>query len=218
MPATMKYSEEGIYDHQPMRGEVRFPKRAAHPFLAANVALTTPGLSGCRRRVTQNRRPRPPQTWQRPPCEQEAHGPCVAALTTIHRIPLLTCIPGLNLSDDPIVHESEMRRSFLQGRVLEDDDRGKACLKYGPDAPFRFTSCSAALCVATVPPSAVSPQIDVIPTPLPHSCATCPGFEEHYWRKVCKWCRCKRIEYVVVDVCLPPSSAPTVVPHIPLSQ
>lgn len=57
--------------------------------------------------------------------------------------------------DDPIVHESEMRRSFLQGRILEDPDRGKACL----------------------------------------NCTTCPGFEEHYWRKVCKWCRCRRIDH-----------------------
>eukprot|EP00055_Hartaetosiga_balthica_P016655 m.106069 g.106069 ORF g.106069 m.106069 type:complete len:623 (+) comp9146_c0_seq1:2-1870(+) len=23
-------------------------------------------------------------------------------------------------------------------------------------------------------------------------CSTCPGFEEHYWRKLCKWCRCPR--------------------------
>eukprot|EP00043_Microstomoeca_roanoka_P017212 m.179044 g.179044 ORF g.179044 m.179044 type:complete len:632 (-) comp16599_c0_seq7:1004-2899(-) len=57
--------------------------------------------------------------------------------------------------DEPIVHESEVRRAFLQGRTLEDPDRGQKCLK----------------------------------------CSTCPGFEEHYWRKVCKWCRCNRTQH-----------------------
>eukprot|EP00049_Salpingoeca_infusionum_P026381 m.25442 g.25442 ORF g.25442 m.25442 type:complete len:610 (+) comp8714_c0_seq2:44-1873(+) len=57
--------------------------------------------------------------------------------------------------EEPVVHESEVRRSFVQGRVLEDEDRSKKCT----------------------------------------GCKTCPGFDEHYWRKVCKWCRCPRVQH-----------------------
>lgn len=41
-----------------------------------------------------------------------------------------------------------MRRSFLQGRVLEDPDRGKKCLKYGLGASCdssRLSECVSLL-------------------------------------------------------------------------
>jgi len=56
---------------------------------------------------------------------------------------------------EPLVHESALRKAHIAGRLSVDPDAGQRCV----------------------------------------NCSTCPGFDVHHWRKVCKWCRCGRQDH-----------------------
>jgi hypothetical protein len=119
MPNGMKYSEEGIYDYTPIRGESGYVHQRAQ---------------ACRVPVTFALIVRLPQIqgaglW-RDPAGGKARfvrplGACFAGLAV--GIAKRASAARTGASTEPIVHDSDMRKAFIQGRVLDDADRGQKC-------------------------------------------------------------------------------------------
>ncbi|EDQ93053.1 uncharacterized protein MONBRDRAFT_22420 [Monosiga brevicollis MX1] len=142
MPSSMSYSKEGVYDYLPAQGgRAGGTTETADSDEDGANALAMPSSMKYSEEGIYDQVPMRGEQGYAEQGSQYTPAAAQAAFT------------------DVVVHDSDMRKAFIQGRTLDDPDRGQKCSR----------------------------------------CATCPGFDPHYWRKVCKWCRCARAEHLHID-------------------